>query len=160
MLPVSCYFERPIPLSVVTLHFTLRNAEGRLLDTSRGGVPITYLEGSGTIVDGLEEALRGLPAGTIKQLTVPAARGYGPRDESLVQRVKRPSVPVQELQVGDQFQTAPDRHAPIVTVVAIEGGEVVLDANHPLAGVDLCFEVEVISVRPATPGEIKRDTVA
>ncbi len=140
-----------MPLSLVTFHYTLRTAEGRLLDTSRGGAPITFAERDGTIIDGLEEALRGLAAGTKKSVVVSAARGYGERDQRLVRRVQRRTVPVTEIKVGDQFQTGPDRHAPIVTVVGIEGDDVVLDANHPLAGVDLYFDVEVVAVRPAAP---------
>lgn len=136
---------------LITFHFTLRDAEGRLLDTSQGGAPITYTEGDGTIIEGLEEALRGLAAGARQRIMVPAARGYGARDEQLVRRVKRRSVPVDALKAGDQFQTGPDRHAPVVTIVAIEGDEVVLDANHPLAGLDLWFEVEVVAVGPAAP---------
>ena len=131
---------------VVTFHYTLRTAEGRLLDTSRGGPPIRYVEGDGTIVDGLAAALAALPAGARKKVTVPAAQGYGARDETLVRRVPRQTVPVDEIKVGDQFQTEPDRHAPIVTIVAIEDDDVVLDANHPLAGVDLHFDVEVVAV--------------
>lgn len=140
-----------MPPQLITFHFTLRDAEGRLLDTSQGGAPITYTEGDGTIIEGLEEALRGLAAGARQRIMVPAARGYGARDEQLVRRVKRRSVPVDALKAGDQFQTGPDRHAPVVTIVAIEGDEVVLDANHPLAGLDLWFEVEVVAVGPAAP---------
>ncbi len=130
----------------ISFHYTLRDAGGRLLDTSFGGPPIRYVEGDGTIVDGLAAALPGLPAGSRKLVTVPAARGYGERDESLVRRVPRRSVPVADLKPGDQFQTAPDRHAPIVTIIAVEGDTVVLDANHPLAGVELYFEVEIVAV--------------
>jgi len=128
----------------ITFHYTLRDAAGRLLNTSRGGPPIRFVEGDGTIVDGLAAALADLSAGARTTVTVPAALGYGERDESLVRRVPRRLVPVDDLKAGDQFQTGPDRHAPIVTIVAIEGDEVVLDANHPLAGVDLHFEVEVL----------------
>jgi len=145
-----------MPANVVIFHHTLRDAEGRLLDTSRGGPPVVNLEGSGTIVDGLEEALRGRPAGARARVAVPAARGYGERDERLVRRVKRQTLPVTDLQPGDRFQTGPDRQAPIVTVVAVKGDEVVLDANHPLAGADLFFEVEIVAVRPATPAEVAR----
>jgi FKBP-type peptidyl-prolyl cis-trans isomerase SlyD len=130
----------------ITFHYTLRDAAGRLLNTSLGGPPIRYVEGDGTIVDGLAAELSGLPAGTRRNVTVPAAQGYGERDETLVRRVPRRLVPADEIKVGDQFQTAPDRHAPIVTVVAIDGDEVVLDANHPLAGIDLHFEVEILAV--------------
>ena len=140
----------------ITFHFTLRDAAGRLLDTSRGGAPVTFVEGDGTIIDGLAAGLRGLAAGARRELTVPAAQGYGERDESLVQRVPRGRLPVDDIKIGDRFQTGPDRHAPIVTIVGIEGEEVVLDANHPLAGVELHFDVEVIAVRSATADERRR----
>jgi FKBP-type peptidyl-prolyl cis-trans isomerase SlyD len=144
----------------ITFHFTLRDAAGHLLETSQGGAPVAFVEGDGTIIDGLEAALRGLTAGTRKSVVVPAAHGYGERDESLVQRVKRSTVPVADLKVGDRFQTGPDRHAPIVTVVGLEGDDVVLDANHPLAGVELHFAVEVVAVRPATADELRRSAAA
>ncbi|HUL53474.1 MAG TPA: FKBP-type peptidyl-prolyl cis-trans isomerase [Opitutaceae bacterium] len=130
----------------ITFHFTLRDAAGRLLETSLGGPPIRYVDGDGTIVDGLAAALPGWPAGARRKVTVPAAQGYGERDESLVRRVPRSAVPVDTIKVGDQFQAGTDRHAPIVTIAAIAGDEVVLDANHPLAGVELHFEVEIVAV--------------
>lgn len=141
--------------NVITFHYTLRNPQGQLLDTSAGGEPITYLEGSGQIIDGLDEKLRGALPGSKQRVVVPAAKAYGLRDESQVQRVPRSVLPVEgELKVGDQFQTGPDRGAPIVTVASIEGDDVLLDANHPLAGVDLTFDVEVVSVRGAKPEEL------
>lgn len=140
--------------SVITFHYILRDPSGRLLDTSTGADPVTYLEGAGQIIDGLDEALRGLDAGTKAEVKVPAARAYGERDEKQVQRVLRALLPVEgELRPGDQFQAGEDRYSPVVTVVAIEGEEVLLDANHPLAGVDLTFEVEVLGVREATADE-------
>ena len=140
--------------SVVTFHYTLRNKEGHLLDSSTGGEPIAFLEGGGQIIDGLEEALLGKPAGEKMQVEVVAARAYGERDASLVRKVKRGQLPVDELKLGDMFQTGNDRHAPVVTVTAIEGDDVTLDANHPLAGVDLVFDTEIIGVREATQEEI------
>jgi len=140
---------------VVTFHYTLRDPAGRVLDTSAGADPITYLEGAGQIIDGLDEQLRLEPAGKKARVTVPAAKAYGEPDPGQIQRVKRGLLPVEgELKVGDQFQTGPDRWAPVVTVKAIEGDEVLLDANHPLAGVDLTFEVEIVAARPATKDEI------
>ena len=140
---------------VVLFHYTLRDPSGRVLDTSAGGQPLSYLEGAGQIIEGLEEELRGMAAGERKQVTVPAARAYGERDPGQVQRVPRSALPVEgELKPGDQFQAGPDRHAPIVTVMEIAGDQVLLDANHPLAGVDLTFDVEVVSVRAATPEEL------
>ena len=141
---------------VVTFHYTLRDPAGRVLDTSAGAEPVTYLEGAGQIIDGLDEQLRLAPAGEKARVTVQAAKAYGEPDPGQVQRVKRGLLPVEgELKVGDQFQAGPDRSAPVVTVRAIEGDEVVLDANHPLAGVDLTFEVEIVDARPATEEELE-----
>lgn len=141
--------------NVVTFHYTLRDPEGRLLDSSMGGSPVSYLEGAGQIIDGLDEQLRDVPAGTKTRVVVPAAKAYGLRDEAQVQRVLRALLPVEgELRVGDQFQAGPDRYAPVVTVRGIEGDEVLLDGNHPLAGVDLTFDVELVSIRGATEEEL------
>ncbi len=140
---------------VVTFHYTLRDPSGRVLDTSAGGGPITYLEGAGQIIDGLDTRLRTTAAGAKLHVAVPAVEAYGERDPAQVQKVKRAVLPVDgELRVGEQFQAGEDRFAPVVTVVAIEGDDVTLDANHPLAGVDLAFEVEITAVRPATPEEL------
>lgn len=140
---------------VVTFHYTLRDPQGRVLDTSAGGQPITFLEGAGQIIDGLDEQLRFAATGEKTTVQVPAARAYGERDPAQMQRVKRELLPVDgELNVGDQFRTDVDPHAPIVRVRAIEGDEVLLDANHPLAGVDLSFEVEIVAVRSPTADEL------
>ncbi len=140
---------------VVTFHYTLRDPSGRVLDTSGGGEPISYLEGAGQIIDGLDEQLRFASAGEKATVHVPAAKAYGEHNPEQVQRVKRALLPVKgELKIGDQFQTGTDRHAPVVTVRAIEGEEVLLDANHALAGVDLKFDVEIVAVRQPTPDEL------
>lgn len=142
--------------NIVTFHYTLRDPAGRVLDTSAGGEPITYLEGGGQIIEGLDAQLRGVAAGTKTRVQVPAARAYGEHDATQVQKVSRTQLPVDgELKVGDQFQTGADRYAPIVTVVAIDGDAVTLDANHALAGVDLTFDVEIVTVRAATAEELR-----
>ena len=141
---------------VVTFHYTLRDPTGRVLDTSAGSEPIAYLEGAGQIIDGLDQRLRAVEAGTKTRVDVPAAEAYGPRDPAQVQRVKRAALPVEgEVRVGDTFQAGADRFAPTVTVAAIEGDEVLLDANHPLAGINLTFEVDVVSARPANTEELR-----
>lgn len=137
---------------LLQFHYTLRDAAGRVLDTSRGGEPLSCREGAGEIVDGLEAALRAMQPGERRQVSVPPEQGYGPRDAGLVQRVPRDRLPVDEVRPGDQFQTGSDRHAPVVTVLAVEGGEVVLDANHPLAGQTLHFDVELVSASVADGG--------
>jgi FKBP-type peptidyl-prolyl cis-trans isomerase SlyD len=141
--------------SVITFHYTLKDSQARLLDATAGGEPISYLEGAGQIIEGLEEQLRGVAAGAKRIIPVVAAKAYGLRDETQVQRVPRAALPVAgELRLGDRFQAGEDRFAPVVTVMQVEGDEVWLDANHPLAGVDLVFDVEVVAVRPATAEEI------
>ena len=139
----------------LTFHYTLRNRDGRILDTSRGAAPLSCLEGAGQIIEGLEDSLGRMTEGETRQVVVPPERGYGLREAELVQKVPRGHLPVDDVKVGDQFQTGPDRSAPVVTVVAVEGEEVLLDANHPLAGEELHFEVELIALRAATPEELQ-----
>ena len=140
---------------VVSFHYTLRDPEGRVLDSSAGGEPVTYLEGAGQIIDGLDEQLRAVAAGVKTRVQVPAARAYGERDPAQIQRVKRGLLPIEgEIQLGEQFQTGPDRHSPVVTVVGVEGDEVLLDGNHPLAGVALTFDVEIVAAREAKAEEL------
>lgn len=141
---------------LLTFHYTLRDAGGRVIDTSRGAEPMSFLEGSGQIIDGLEEPLLQMATGEKRTVVVPPERAYGLREAELVQKVPKARLPVGDLKVGDQFQTGPDRQAPVVTVVAVEGDEVMLDANHPLAGQELHFEVELVAARLATPAELQR----
>ena len=145
---------------VVTFHYTLRDPQGRVLDTSAGNAPIAYLEGAGQIIDGLDQRLRTVTAGAKTRVQVPPAEAYGERDPAQVQRVKRTLLPVEgELQLGEQFQTGPDRHSPVVTVVGVEDDEVLLDGNHPLAGVELTFDVEIVDARDATAEELSHGHV-
>lgn len=138
----------------LTFHFILRDAAGRMLDTSRGATPATCVEGAGLIVDGLEAALCAMRPGETRRVVVPPGQGYGEPDPALRQRVPRAALPIAgDLRAGDRFRTGPDRHDPTVVVLAVEGDEVLLDANHPLAGQTLDFEVELLAVRPATAVE-------
>ncbi len=138
-----------------TFHYTLRNRAGRILDTSRGAEPLSCTEGAGQIIEGLEASLREMKTGEQRLVVVPPERAYGVREDAMIQKVAKAHLPVDDVKVGDQFQTGPDRSYPIVTVVAIEGDQVVLDANHPLAGEELHFDVELTAVRPATPAELQ-----
>lgn len=139
---------------ILTFHYTLRDQRGRVVDTSQGSAPMPFIEGAGQIIDGLEESLLQMAVGEKRAVVVPPERGYGMPEEDLMQKVPKDRLPAGELKVGDQFQTGPDRHAPVVTVMAIEGDEVLLDANHPLAGQQLHFDVELISERLATAEEL------
>jgi FKBP-type peptidyl-prolyl cis-trans isomerase SlyD len=141
---------------VVSFHYTLRDPSGRVIDSSAGGEPITYLEGAGQIIEGLDQQLRNAQLEEKRRVTVPAAQAYGERDPAQIHRIKRTMLPVDgELHVGDQFQTGSDRHAPIVTIAAIEGDDVLIDGNHPLAGVDLTFDVQITAAREANADELR-----
>lgn len=140
----------------LTFHYTLRNRAGRVLDTSQGAEPLSCVEGAGQIIEGLEMVLRSMKAGDKRLVVVSPEKGYGLREEAMVQKVPRDRLPVDDIKVGDQFQTGPDRQDPVVTIVAIEGDQVTLDANHPLAGEELHFDVQLVEARPATPAELPR----
>lgn len=142
---------------VVSFHYTLRNPEGCVLDTSSGGDPIVYLEESGMIIDGLDEALREAKPGDKLNVEVPPEKGYGHPDPSQVQAVSRDRIPVPgDIKIGDQYQTGPNPGDPVVRVVAVEGDQIMLDANHPMAGLQLTFEVEVMQARIARGEEISQ----
>ena len=144
---------------VVSFHYILRNEGGEVIDSSGRENPVAFLEGSGAIIDGLEKALRSFPPGQRRLVAIAPEQAYGQRDEAQIQTVERTSLPVEAVKVGDMFQAGEDRHAPVVRVVAIEGEQVKLDANHPLAGQRLFFEVEVIARRAATTEEIEHGHV-
>jgi len=102
---------------VVSFHYTLRDPSGRVLDSSAGGQPVTYLEGAGMIIDGLDQRLRAVASGAKERVQVPFAEAYGARDPEQMQRVRRTDLPVEgELSIGDQFQTGPHRTDPVVTI--------------------------------------------
>ncbi len=138
---------------VVTIHYTLTDNEGLELDSSDGDDPLIYLQGQGSIVPGLERALEGLSAGDEFTITMPAADGYGERDDKLVQAVPRKNFPPGEMEIGMRFETDAEDGGHILTVVAVNKDSVTVDANHPLAGVALTFAVKVVSVRESTAEE-------
>jgi len=141
---------------VVLIHYTLTNDAGEVLDSSAGGQPLAYLHGQGNIVAGLEKALDGWAAGDRLNVRVAAADAYGVRDPGLVKRVPRRSFgSIGSIKPGMQFEAQLERgHRRVVTVTAVKGDMVTIDGNHPLAGQDLNFAVEVAEVRDATAEEL------
>ena len=140
---------------VVSIHYTLTNDEGDVIDTSEGREPLSYLQGHGNIIPGLEQALTGCAAGESLNVVVEAEDGYGPRQDALIQAVPRDAFDgVDVVEVGMQFQ-AQTAQGPIpVTVIAVDENSVTLDGNHALAGQRLNFAVQVTEVREATPEEL------
>src|SRR5262245_34113827 len=140
---------------VVTLHYTLRDHQGAVIDTSSGRAPLSYLHGKGNIIPGLEKALAGKSAGDKLDVTVEPEQAYGPRDERLVQILPRRRFEQGAgVQAGMQLRVTTPRGARIVTVVKVERDFVTVDGNHPLAGRTLHFAVEVAEVRRATHEEV------
>ncbi len=144
---------------VVYIHYTLKNEEGEVIDSSEGQQPLPYIHGQGTIVEGLENALAGQPLGARLSVHVEAAEGYGEFDESLVQPIPRDQFGDHEVTLGQQFHADTAIGPRIVTVIAMEGDDVIIDANHELAGMDLDFDVEVVEIRDATQEELEHGHV-
>ncbi len=141
---------------VVELAYSLTDSEGEVLDQSDASDPFLYLHGAEQIVPGLENALAGLKVGDKKKVTVQPEEGYGEFNEDLRLTVKKAQFPSDaELEEGLEFETTLNDGTPaIFTVVEIEGDQVTVDGNHPLAGETLHFDVEVLSVRDATADEL------
>lgn len=146
--------------SVVLIHYTLKDDRGNVLDSSAGGEPLAYLQGHGHLVPGLEKALEGKESGSILAVTVSPAEGYGVHDPSLVQRVPKRSLRGQgEIRKGVQLRGSTKDGMRIFTVTAVVADMVTLDGNHPLADQTLHFDIEVVSVRPATQEELEHGHV-
>lgn len=139
---------------VVTLEYTLTDEAGDILDSSKGGDPLVYLHGEGNIIPGLEVALTGLDEGASLKVEVAPADGYGERDEELLQTVPKDRLAEEAIEVGMQFQARGPDGPVMMTVVKVLEDTVTLDANHPLAGKILSFDVTVIAVRDATLEEL------
>lgn len=137
---------------VISFHYTMTTATGEEIYTSVDKEPLAFIEGSGQIMPALEAVLHGMNIGEKKKVALTADEAFGAYDKTQVFEVSRDQLPQQEITVGDQFQDDPE--APPLTVIEVADNHVVMDRNHPLAGVDLVFDVEVIGIREATPDEI------
>src|SRR3990172_7195785 len=134
--------------ATVKIEYTLTDEKGKLLDTSKGKEPLTYIDGEGQIIPGLEKALRGLHAGDQKRVVVPPEEAYGPIRP--VVEVPKEQIPPQAQRVGFSLMVRNGDRPPFpVQVKEIKEKTIVLDANHPLAGMTLTFDVKVISVEPS-----------
>lgn len=145
---------------VATIHYTLSDDNGQVLDRSSPQTPLSYLHGAGNIIPGLESALAGKSAGDAVQADVEPEQGYGPRHEQLIQQVPRGAFPTDaQIQPGAQFQASTERGPVLVTVTEVGDEQVTIDGNHPLAGQTLHFAVEVADVREATEQELTEGRV-
>jgi FKBP-type peptidyl-prolyl cis-trans isomerase SlyD len=141
---------------VASIHYTLTDNDGNVLDSSAGREPLTYIQGIGNLIAGMEEGLEGKTKGEKFNLKVSPEKGYGVKDDALTQKVPRSAFGTQEVKVGMQFQT---NQGGVVTVTHVGLAEITVDANHPLAGVELNFAIEVLEIRHATDEEISHGHV-
>ena len=144
---------------VVSIDYELKDSEGTLIDRSEGE-PLTYLHGNDNIIPGLERQLEGKKVGDRVAVTVAPADGYGERDEELIFAVSKSDfAEPDKVAVGMQFQAHQEGSVNIVTVVGVTDDEVKVDANHPLAGKTLHFDVNIKEVREASSEELEHGHV-
>lgn len=140
---------------VVGIDYVIRDARGREVDRAPPGRPFTYLQGARACPRGLERALEGRTVGDRVQVELPPSETYGERSEDGVFRIARAQLPAGSSPEAGMIVAVVDAHGETeLRVVEVDDERVTVDANHPLAGQTLRFEVEVVAVRPATAHEI------
>ena len=145
---------------VVIIDYKLKDSEGELIDSSEGSEPLTYLHGNGNIIPGLEKQLEGKKVGDKLSCMVPPAEAYGDYDKNLIFKVKKSNfAEPDKIEEGMQFEAQGEDGDRVVTVVAVDGDDVTVDANHPLAGEDLHFDISVVEIRDATEEELRHGHV-
>jgi FKBP-type peptidyl-prolyl cis-trans isomerase SlyD len=145
---------------VVTMHYTLTDDDGQVLDSSSGGDPLSYLHGHGNIIRGLEQVLEGNAAGFQSKVTIEAGDGYGERRDDMIVTASRDQFdPAMELKSGLQVMAEGPNGPVVFTIDEVTETEVTLDGNHPLAGKRLHFEVEITDIRKASGEELEHGHV-
>lgn len=145
---------------VASFHYTLTNASGEVIDSSEGRDPLGYLHGASNIVPGLEKELEGKAAGEKLSVVVKPEEGYGQYDENLKQELPRSMFSgVETIEAGMEFHAQTQNGMQVVSVSKVDGDNITVDGNHPLAGQDLHFDVEITEVRDATEEEIEHGHV-
>lgn len=136
----------------VAIHYTGTLLDGSTFDSSEGRAPLEFEVGSGMIIPGLDRAIPGMEVGDKKVVKIACADAYGPLNPEMRQAVPREGIPAEiPLELGTQLQMqTPDGQALPVTVVEVTDATVTLDANHPLAGKDLQFDIELMSINAAS----------
>lgn len=132
----------------VKIHYTGTLGDGTVFDSSSGRDPLQFTLGSGQVIPGFEEAVLGMSTGDSKNVTIPSDKAYGPRNEDLIMPVPRDQVPADiNPEVGQRLQMSGPGGEPILVVVAdVTDEQILLDANPPLAGEDLNFDIELVEI--------------
>ena len=144
----------------VAIHYTLTNHEGAVVDSSRDVEPLPYIHGTESLVPGLEKALEGKAVGDKIEVSVAPEDGYGENNPNLTQTIPRDLFEFDgEIEVGMRFEAEAENGIELVTVIGVDESSVTIDANHPLAGETLNFDVEIMSIREATAEELEHGHV-
>jgi peptidylprolyl isomerase len=134
----------------VRVHYTGTLDDGQEFDSSRGLEPLTFTLGAGAVIEGFDEAVTGMAVGDEKRVTIPAAEAYGPRRDELTLRLPRAELPADmELEEGSQLRMEQGDQSVVVTVREVDDDSVTLDANHPLAGESLTFDLRLVEIVPS-----------
>ncbi len=139
---------------VVTMHYSVVDKENNSIDNSFDDEPLVFIVGTGYLIPGLEDALIGKQKGDTFSVEVEPKDGYGERHDELMQAVPKSMFEDMEIEVGMQFRATTDDGEQTVTVIGIEDEDVIVDGNHPLSGIALKFDVEILDVRDATEDEL------
>jgi FKBP-type peptidyl-prolyl cis-trans isomerase SlyD len=145
---------------VVSIDYTLKDDKDHLIDSTSGAEPLDYLHGHENIIAGLEKALEGKAEGDHFTVAIQAAEAYGERDDKLIADIPRENFSgVDSVEPGMQFHTQTPDGLRMITVVKVEDDTVTIDGNHPLAGLNLSFEVTVTAIREASEEELEHGHV-
>ena len=145
---------------VVTFHFKLCNQDGVLIDSSEGDLPMSIIQHSGRLLPALEDQLQGHVAGDVFKATLAPDQAYGPVHQELMQTIPRHAFDGQQISVGSRFKAkGKNDQEQMLTVKEIGQNDVTVDANHPLAGQTLVFDIAIVSVREATKEELENGEV-
>ncbi len=132
----------------VQVHYTGTLADGSVFDSSAGRDPLEFTIGSGQLIPGFDEAVKGMKVGEKKTVTIPDDEAYGPRFDEMTAEIPLDKMPSgQTPEVGQRLLAVqPDGRQAIVTIISISDNVVVVDTNHPLAGKDLTFEIQLVKI--------------
>src|SRR5215203_2781484 len=134
----------------VRVHYTGTLDDGQEFDSSRGLDPLTFTLGEGSVIQGFDDAVTGMVVGDEKRVTIPAPEAYGARRDELTVQLPRGELPPDlELEEGSQLRMEQDEQSIVVTVRAMDDETVTLDANHPLAGEALTFDLRLVEIIPS-----------
>ncbi|NQZ22205.1 MAG: peptidylprolyl isomerase [Colwellia sp.] len=140
---------------VVVLHYAVSDSEDTLIDSSYDHKPLSIIYGTGYLIPGLEDALVDHVVGDKFEVAVSAENAYGDRHDEFVQTVPKSMFDsVEDLAVGSQLRATTDDGEQTVIVIDVTDDEITVDGNHPLAGMDLKFDVDILEVRDATEDEL------